>query len=258
MLCIVYISKAKTTLPGSAMPTLLPGILANGRANNAAHGISTVLVCKNGMYLQLIEGEPDDVDQLYKNICNDDRHEEIEKIIDVPVQERSFADTDMSMILDINEDPRVVNFIANNKEFFQSSINDIDEKLKLFGCDNLQTLAPILTDQDESYFADKSFLIKDDVDIDWLNQGILNPEIAMAGMSLSDTLYRNTRSFKELCKSKVYGSRETLVYLLNTLNSSGYLLLTETSLHNNKSNNGGLHHDKQSFGQKLLSWLGKH
>jgi hypothetical protein len=70
---------------------MLAGILSTARRNNLQNKISGALICRHDIYLQLIEGPADLVDALYDRICCDDRHTNIEKLLEEDVSERMFG-----------------------------------------------------------------------------------------------------------------------------------------------------------------------
>ncbi len=272
MLCIVYISKAKLDPAKATIPDFLPAILSVARQRNRQADITSALVFREGMFLQLLEGKARDVDDLYRNISMDDRHEQVEKIIDMPVPNRTFSDSDIQLMLNIQEDARLVNFIAVNKDVFLSYGNSIAQKLKSFGCDDLESLKPLAPEYDADFYVNKSFMLKEIVELDWFEIGMLDPEIAIAGILLSERLFRNKYSYKELLESGTFGSAFRLVELLNTLNATGNLLIVETpqvqriqqppkelSKEQRKRRKAEQSEGRgTSFGQKVLSWLRKH
>lgn len=53
---------------------MLSGILRQARRNNARDGITGALICRDDLYLQLLEGDSDLVEAAYARIVPDDRH----------------------------------------------------------------------------------------------------------------------------------------------------------------------------------------
>lgn len=53
---------------------ILAGILMTARRNNPRHGITGALICRQDVYLQLIEGDAAAIDALYERIAADNRH----------------------------------------------------------------------------------------------------------------------------------------------------------------------------------------
>ncbi|MEE4539550.1 MAG: BLUF domain-containing protein [Erythrobacter sp.] len=73
----------------------LAGILSQARRNNSANDITGALVCRQDMYIQLIEGPEEAIDALFANIRADDRHTDVELAVSAEVDERIFPEWDM-------------------------------------------------------------------------------------------------------------------------------------------------------------------
>jgi Sensors of blue-light using FAD len=84
---LIYISE-----PFGFDEAMLAGILVQARRNNPALGITGCLVCRNDLYLQLLEGEGDAIEPLYARIAADDRHLAVTRLANIPVSERLFPD----------------------------------------------------------------------------------------------------------------------------------------------------------------------
>ena len=69
-------------------PTLA-GILLDARRCNTRDGISGALICRDDLYMQLLEGPVDKVQATYARIVADDRHLEVRQM-----SSRTIADTD--------------------------------------------------------------------------------------------------------------------------------------------------------------------
>ncbi len=74
------------------------GILAKSRANNAAAGLTGVLLFDGATFLQAIEGPIAAIEQLYETIARDPRHEEVELIDLMGVEARDYADWSMAFL----------------------------------------------------------------------------------------------------------------------------------------------------------------
>lgn len=74
---------------------MLAGILTRARHNNARDGITGALICRQDLYLQLIEGPADKIDALYSRILVDDRHCDVRLILSTVVDERMFPEWEM-------------------------------------------------------------------------------------------------------------------------------------------------------------------
>lgn len=91
MFRLIYVSTARNLMSKE----VLVDILAKAREKNARLGITGMLLYKDGNFLQLLEGEEDNVRALYDTISHDHRHFDSMIILDEPVQERMFADWTM-------------------------------------------------------------------------------------------------------------------------------------------------------------------
>jgi hypothetical protein len=85
---LLYVSQAARNIPASD----LDDILAAGRANNLARGLSGILIHIDGGFLQILEGERDAVMQMYGRIAEDRRHANPRVLVDRIVPHRSFPD----------------------------------------------------------------------------------------------------------------------------------------------------------------------
>lgn len=68
----------------------LKELLVKSRENNRARSVSGILLFVNNLFIQVLEGESDDVEALYQLISRDPRHKSILKIYDKPIEEKLF------------------------------------------------------------------------------------------------------------------------------------------------------------------------
>lgn len=71
---------------------MLAGILSGARRNNARDDITGALLCRQDMYLQLIEGPENAIDAAYARIAVDDRHCDVELLLAETVSVRMFPE----------------------------------------------------------------------------------------------------------------------------------------------------------------------
>ena len=69
---------------------ILSAILVASRANNSKHDITGALICRSDIFLQLLEGPEDKILLTYNRILNDDRHLDIELLVQEPCDDRLF------------------------------------------------------------------------------------------------------------------------------------------------------------------------
>jgi hypothetical protein len=92
MVHIIYMSSA--VVPFS--PAELQSLLGTSRRNNAALGITGILLYKDGNFLQVLEGEKTAVDQLYAKIALDRRHHGVMTFFREEITEREFPGWSMA------------------------------------------------------------------------------------------------------------------------------------------------------------------
>jgi len=96
---LLYASRALESI-GAA---LTDAILAQSYARNAEHGITGILCAyQNGqVFIQALEGERDEVNQLYANIVRDSRHEKVTLLDYAEIDQRVFSGWRMGRV-DLN------------------------------------------------------------------------------------------------------------------------------------------------------------
>jgi hypothetical protein len=82
---LIYSSK-----PFGFDESTLSGILLIARRNNPRDSIAGALICRQDLYLQLLEGPHAAVEARYRSIARDGRHVEVVKRVSRPVTERLF------------------------------------------------------------------------------------------------------------------------------------------------------------------------
>ncbi|WP_354687028.1 BLUF domain-containing protein [Cupriavidus necator] len=70
---LLYASRARQPIDAA----LLDAVLATSLERNPRHGITGVLCHGNGMFLQALEGERQEVSQLFQSIARDPRHHDV-------------------------------------------------------------------------------------------------------------------------------------------------------------------------------------
>lgn len=84
---IIYVSQ-----PFGFDDAMLGGILVQARRNNPRLGITGCLICRQDLYLQLLEGPGAAIDGLYEKIKQDDRHLEVVQLAKTTVDDRLFPE----------------------------------------------------------------------------------------------------------------------------------------------------------------------
>ncbi|WP_435419127.1 BLUF domain-containing protein [Parerythrobacter aurantius] len=89
----VYISTAEHLDPGD-----VSAILESCQRNNAARNVTGLLLYNGRNFLQLLEGEGDDLHWIMRRITSDGRHHGISRLYDEPAAERACPDWLMKRI----------------------------------------------------------------------------------------------------------------------------------------------------------------
>ncbi len=70
-------------------------LLTAARTFNEAHGVTGVLLFVDGTFFQILEGDRDALHALYSRIELDSRHTKVIKLIEMPIETRTFGDWSM-------------------------------------------------------------------------------------------------------------------------------------------------------------------
>lgn len=70
-------------------------LLSKARTKNASLGITGMLLYDDGSFFQVLEGEEAALDQLFSEISDDKRHQQVAKIISEAIPKRQFSDWSM-------------------------------------------------------------------------------------------------------------------------------------------------------------------
>ncbi len=91
---LLYASRAVPAVDQEELAT----ILRKSKAHNAAIGVTGVLCCSGGIFLQVLEGGRSAVNKLYHRIAADPRHTQVELLAFEEVGERRFAGWSMGQV----------------------------------------------------------------------------------------------------------------------------------------------------------------
>ena len=92
MYSLIYRSVAKDSFD----KTLIYKMLSEARDFNAIHGITGCLLYHKGQFIQMLEGEEEEVSSLYHRIKNDHRHDHVELLEEEEIAERIFSEWSMA------------------------------------------------------------------------------------------------------------------------------------------------------------------
>jgi hypothetical protein len=91
---LIYSSEATAEMARSDLQQMLE----ESRIRNARRDITGVLVFVDGVFLQVLEGERDDVDDLMQSIRRDPRHKDIKVFHEEEIDRRAFASWRMAYL----------------------------------------------------------------------------------------------------------------------------------------------------------------
>ena len=91
---LIYSSEAAPGLAAAELQTMLE----ESRVRNRAYGITGVLLFVDGAFMQILEGEKEDVLGLMERIERDPRHSGIKVFYEEEVDERAFASWSMAYL----------------------------------------------------------------------------------------------------------------------------------------------------------------
>jgi hypothetical protein len=100
---MLYVSRSV----GPQTTTVTTNILQHAQRHNRAQGITGVLCQGQGFFLQVIEGERAKVNALYRAICADTRHKDVELLLYEEIKQRRFGQWSMALIHLSSDHPMV-------------------------------------------------------------------------------------------------------------------------------------------------------
>lgn len=90
---LVYASAASAPFNGEE----LGGLLLQARRNNVRRGVTGMLLYYQASFFQVLEAAPNTLDATFARISADPRHIKIIKLIQEPIEQRSFAEWTMGL-----------------------------------------------------------------------------------------------------------------------------------------------------------------
>ena len=116
---LIYASVATKDMDRSELLRLLQQV----RHANAQVGVTGVLLYEDGNFLQVLEGYKETVQQVFKKIGQDKRHNRIVQIIEEPISKRTFGNWTMAFSSVSREElstiPGLNDFFATGSMFTQ-------------------------------------------------------------------------------------------------------------------------------------------
>lgn len=89
---LAYVSRQSYILTDSVISDLLQKC----RNNNAENGITGMLIYFDGTFVQFLEGPDENLNQLFLNISQDKRHQDIILLLEGIAEKREFSDWSMA------------------------------------------------------------------------------------------------------------------------------------------------------------------
>ncbi|MEQ1636667.1 MAG: BLUF domain-containing protein [Methylococcales bacterium] len=89
--CLVYVSLTNQEMTDDHLQSLLK----KAREKNERLDISGMLLYRDGFFMQALEGELDDIEELYNIIKADSRHRDVLLVYKKPMKQRGFPDWTM-------------------------------------------------------------------------------------------------------------------------------------------------------------------
>lgn len=149
ILQIVYVSTiGKELIHSKEIDT----ILIKSRANNTRNNISGILLFRNGIFIQLLEGPIEIVDKTYEKIQKDPRHIQVTELARIYGGARIFSSWDMAYKeVDDSCDLKIINEIFSwNSKISQTHKISNQQIIKMLSSFREQIDGKIITDnQDE-------------------------------------------------------------------------------------------------------------
>jgi hypothetical protein len=127
MIQLVYYSISNIELTPEAMSD----ILVPARKYNSKNNITGCLLFHNKIFLQLLEGDKEVVQNLYQSIKKDTRHSNITLLVEEEMKEKMFPGWSMAFH-DLNNNPSNINQFIKNIDFFADNTDKQTEAIDLF------------------------------------------------------------------------------------------------------------------------------
>lgn len=95
---IAYFSHANLNINNQAIDTEIEQILSVARQRNQAHQVTGALLYSDGFFIQVLEGQLQEVEDIFESIQCDTRHRNIAVLHYNKIDQRSFADWSMALV----------------------------------------------------------------------------------------------------------------------------------------------------------------
>ncbi len=102
--CLLYMSRATSEMAPADIDRLLDG----ARRRNRTRGVTGALLHYDGRFLQVLEGEPEAIDQCFGRIQSDRRHEQVTPLYRAPIESARFPEWSMRYVSSAGRSDRAV------------------------------------------------------------------------------------------------------------------------------------------------------
>ncbi len=101
----------------------LAGLLTGARATNKQEGITGLLVYHKREFMQLLEGEKEDVERIYSRIAEDPRHTSVNTFWQGEIPARTFRDWEMGFL---NTDAIDLSDVSGYSALFEHGLSSLN------------------------------------------------------------------------------------------------------------------------------------
>ena len=199
----MYISRVRVRKDGVVIPVGLSDIYTRSRKRNAERGITSVMSFRKAHYLQIIEDKVEDIDELFKKICEDPRHTNVEKLLDCSISERFFPKWSFKLLESVQKAPEFIRFINRHNREIAALDERQAERLQLF----YDLSKPRFTACD---YTGKELMLRGWPDFSEISQ---SPTI----IELCARLTKRPHSYESLVDSGDFGTRRQIDVILQKL-----------------------------------------
>lgn len=105
-------------------------LLDKARQFNKSHGVTGLLIYRDRVFLQYLEGLSSDITIVYDRIKRDNRHEELVPIMQGKIQSRLFPEWDMNYVPSKRLNPDWINILFAHKRKLRGETKTADELLE--------------------------------------------------------------------------------------------------------------------------------
>jgi len=202
MKCVVYVSDVSANQGGGVVPVGLSGIFRTARTQNINFNITGLLSYKNGRYIQILEGDDDNINQLMANLIGDSRHQNMKVLMDFRIDDRSFPEHGMKLVTSVKKEQSFIKFV----EKYFGRLRRLDSrKRELFG--HFYSLDTTRSQVSSSYVG-KNLMLSSWPDFTLIKQ---SPVI----IELCGQLTLEACSYDRILKSGKFGTKQQLDSILN-------------------------------------------